>query len=185
MWGADTTSAATLGDGQGDGVRHGGPLSSELVEIHAFRHATRFEALEPILQGVRSRLGGVREGPAAGLAIRHDHGSQYMSRDFQNEIALLGPESSPPFLRAPEVRQVFRWTEHRVRAHLATCYAAFALLRSLRSLRPRPSRPRAWTLHQGAPDPASAIPSRMGAGVAGRHDRRRALRLAPSLHPAT
>ena len=80
----------------GDGVRHAGPLPSELVEIHASGRATRFEALEPILQGVRSRLGGFREGAAAGLAIRHDQGSQYMSRDFQNEIAFLGPESSPP-----------------------------------------------------------------------------------------
>ena len=31
-----------------------------------------------------------------------------------------------------EVRPVFHWTERRVRAHLAICYAAFALLRLLR-----------------------------------------------------
>ena len=38
---------------------------------------------------------------ATGLKIRHDHGSQYMSRDFQREIRFLGAESSPAFVRAP------------------------------------------------------------------------------------
>src|SRR5438552_7213251 len=37
-----------------------------------------------------------------GLAVRHDHGSQYMSHHFQTEIAFLGIESSPAFVRAPE-----------------------------------------------------------------------------------
>ncbi len=34
--------------------------------------------------------------------IRHDHGSQYMSNDFQREIRFLGMESSPAFVREPE-----------------------------------------------------------------------------------
>ena len=48
------------------------------------------------------RFGGVEKAAAAGLGIRHDHGSQYMSRDFQKEIAWLGAASSPAFVRAPE-----------------------------------------------------------------------------------
>ena len=44
----------------------------------------------------------VERGGASGLAIRHDHGSQYMSRAFQKEIAWLGAASSPAFVRAPE-----------------------------------------------------------------------------------
>jgi putative transposase len=34
--------------------------------------------------------------------VRHDHESQYISDYFQKEIAFLGAESSPPFVRAPE-----------------------------------------------------------------------------------
>jgi putative transposase len=34
--------------------------------------------------------------------MRHDHGSQYMSGHFQKELAFLGIESSPAFVRAPE-----------------------------------------------------------------------------------
>jgi len=36
------------------------------------------------------------------LTPRHDHGSQYRSHDFQEEIAFRGIESSPAFVRAPE-----------------------------------------------------------------------------------
>src|SRR4026208_1509601 len=53
-------------------------------------------------QGGAEHCGGVEKDAAQGLAIRHDHGSQYMSRDFQKEIAWLGATSSPAFVRAPE-----------------------------------------------------------------------------------
>ena len=47
-------------------------------------------------------LGGFQAGAAEGLRLRHDHGSQFMSDDFQNELAFLGIESSPAFVREPE-----------------------------------------------------------------------------------
>jgi transposase InsO family protein len=76
--------------------------SAECVGIHAALPATRHEALEPVRQDVAERFGGIGKDAASGLAIRHDHGSQYMSRDFQKEIAWLGAASSPAFVRAPE-----------------------------------------------------------------------------------
>ena len=76
--------------------------SAECIGIHAARRATRFEALEPIRQGVRRCFGGFAQGIGRGLAVRHDHGSQYMSDAFQKELAFLGIESSPAFVRAPE-----------------------------------------------------------------------------------
>ena len=39
---------------------------------------------------------------ALGLKLRHDHGSNYMSGDFQDEIECLGIEASPSFVREPE-----------------------------------------------------------------------------------
>ena len=41
-------------------------------------------------------------GSADGLQLRHDHGSVYMSDDFQAEIRFLGIEPSPAFVRHPE-----------------------------------------------------------------------------------
>lgn len=61
-----------------------------------------FEALDPIRQGVRTHVAGFGQGIVKGLQLRHDHGSQYMRDDFQAEIAFLGIESSPAFVRAPE-----------------------------------------------------------------------------------
>jgi putative transposase len=58
--------------------------------------------MEPIRRGVAERFGGVEKNAASGLGFRHDHGSQYMSRDFQREIVWLGAASSPAFVRAPE-----------------------------------------------------------------------------------
>jgi hypothetical protein len=45
---------------------------------------------------------GFAAAVARGLKIGHDHGSQYMSDHFQKEIAFLGIESLPAFVRAPE-----------------------------------------------------------------------------------
>lgn len=59
-------------------------------------------ALEPIHQGVRARFGEVKQGAAAGLALHHDHPTQYMSRAFQTRRASLGVESGPSYVRQPE-----------------------------------------------------------------------------------
>jgi len=74
----------------------------ECVGIHTAKRGTRFEALEPIRQGVRECFGAFGKGVAAGLALRHDHGSQYLSDVFQEEVRFLGVTSSPAFVREPE-----------------------------------------------------------------------------------
>ncbi len=101
MWGTDLTTTIT-GEGQAAVFVAVDHCSAECVGIHAHAQATRFQALEPIRQGVRQHFGGFAQAIARGLAVRHDHGSQYMSHQFQKEIAFLGIESSPAFVRAPE-----------------------------------------------------------------------------------
>jgi putative transposase len=102
MWGTDMTAAFTLEPGQVAVFVAVDHASAECVGLHAARRGTRFEALEPIRQGVVERFGGVEMDAATGLSIRHDHGSQYRSHDFQKEISWLGASSSPAFVRAPE-----------------------------------------------------------------------------------
>jgi transposase InsO family protein len=101
MWGTDLTTTWT-GEGQVAVFVAVDHRSAECVGVHAALRATRFEALEPIRQGVRRCFGAFAEGAASDLAVRHDHGSQYMSDAFQKELAFLGIESSPAFVRAPE-----------------------------------------------------------------------------------
>jgi transposase InsO family protein len=55
-----------------------------------------------VRQGVLRHFGRIEKDVAKGLSLRHNHGSNYMSGDFQDEIAFLGPESSPSFVHQPE-----------------------------------------------------------------------------------
>ena len=101
MWGTDQTGADTA---EGHAcifilVDH---CTTECLGIHAARRGTRYEALEPIRQGVSCVFGGYDQMIAFGLKVRHDHGSQFMSEHYQDELRFLGIESSPAFVREPE-----------------------------------------------------------------------------------
>lgn len=102
MWGTDLTSTHTIEDGQVAVFIAVDHCTAEGVGIHAAKRANRFEALEPIRQGVRTRFKDYAGAIAVGLSLRHDNGTQYVSDAFQREIAWLGIESSPSFVRSPE-----------------------------------------------------------------------------------
>ena len=102
MWGTDMTATVTVAEGPAFvfvAVDHG---TAEGIGLHAAKHGTRFEALAPIRQGMRERFGGIGDGVARGLRLRHDHGSNDLADDFQQEVAFFGIESSPSFGREPE-----------------------------------------------------------------------------------
>lgn len=102
MWGTDATCTLTVEDGQVTVFVAVDHCSADCVGIHAAKPGTRFEALEPLRQGIKEYVGAYGENVAAGLSIRHDHGSQYTSDAFQNELRFLGATSSPAFVRSPE-----------------------------------------------------------------------------------
>jgi putative transposase len=106
MWGTDMSQTYTLEEGRADvfvAVEH---ANSEIIGIHAARSANRFEAPEPVRQGVHRCFGSIAPGVARGLKLRHDHGSNCMSGDFQDEIKCLGVEALPSFVREPEGNSV-------------------------------------------------------------------------------
>lgn len=109
MWGTDATSTTTPADGTVTVFALIDHHTLECLGLHAAKPATRFEALEPIRQGVRTIFGGFAAGIAGGVQLRHDHGPQYISDDFQAEIAFLGLESSPSFVRAPQGNGIAEW----------------------------------------------------------------------------
>ncbi len=105
MWGTDATGALTR-EGYATIFLAVDHCTGEIVGIHAAKKGNRFAALEPIRQGVRECFGGFERGVADGLAVRHDHGSQYMSHHFQDELRFLGIRSSPAFIAEPECNGV-------------------------------------------------------------------------------
>lgn len=102
VWGTDMTQTITTTEGRAYVFIAVDHCSGAFTGIHAASGASRWEALEPIRQGAARHFGSLDAGAAAGLVLRHDHGSNYMSNDFQREIRFLGLTSSPAFVRQPE-----------------------------------------------------------------------------------
>ena len=102
MWGTDMTTTVTVSEGAAFVFVAVDHCTTECIGLHAAKRGTRFEALEPIRQGVRERFDEIGDGVARGLRLRHDHGSNYLADDFQQEVAFFGIESSPSFVREPE-----------------------------------------------------------------------------------
>ena len=102
MWGTDATATMLLDGRQATIFGIYDHCTCELLGIHAALKADRFEAIVPLHQACRSSFGGVGKAIAAGLKLRHDNGSQFISRAFQAELRFLGMDSSPSFVRAPE-----------------------------------------------------------------------------------
>ena len=102
VWGTDMTQTVTTQEGRAYVFIAVDHCSGEFIGTHASSSASRWEALEPIRQGLTRHFGGVGPDTAVGLILRHDHGSNYMSDDFQNEIKCFGITSSPAFVRQPE-----------------------------------------------------------------------------------
>ncbi len=102
LGGTEMTAPCTRAEGQVaicSAVDHG---SAAWVGIHAATHGPRFEALEPMRPGVRPHLGAFDTEVAHGLLRRHEHGSQELSRGFQDERTFLGGTRSPACVRAPQ-----------------------------------------------------------------------------------
>jgi len=102
MWGIDATSVLTRQDGSATVFVLVDHCTAECLGLHAAKHGNRFEAMEPLRQAIPVAFGTYEADAATGLALRHDHGSPFVSDDFQAELDLLGITSSPAFVREPE-----------------------------------------------------------------------------------
>lgn len=101
MWGTDATSVL-IDEGNAGIFFVIDHCTNECLGINAAVHGNRFDALEAIRQAVRATRGGFAAGIAEGTALRHDHGSQFISHAYQDELRFLGIRSSPTFVREPE-----------------------------------------------------------------------------------
>jgi transposase InsO family protein len=106
MWGTDGTKVFTLEDGWVwvfSAVEH---WNAECVGWHVTKHGDRYAALEPISQGLTSLYGSVTADVARGLLLRMDHGSQYLSDHFVNQVRFWGIKPSFAFVEQPQTNGV-------------------------------------------------------------------------------
>ena len=95
MWGTDMSQTVTIEE-EG-GPMFSSPSNTRTQKSSAFTprvSANRFEARwSRSGRGCIGASGSIAPGVARGLKLRHDHGSNYMSGDFQSEIKCLGHRS--------------------------------------------------------------------------------------------
>ena len=106
MWGTDGARVVTSDDGNVWVFATLEHWNAECLGWHVAEWGNRFAALEPVRQAVESQFGAACGDVARGVALRHDHGSQYTSDDFQAELRFLGIQASPAFVREPETNGV-------------------------------------------------------------------------------
>lgn len=106
MWGTDGTRIFTLEEGWCwlfTAVEH---WNAECVGWHVTKNGDRFAALQPLAMGIKARFGSVGAAAARGLVLRMDHGSQYLSEHFQNQIKFWGIAPSFSFVAEPQTNGV-------------------------------------------------------------------------------
>lgn len=108
MWATDGTKIFTQKDGWVwlfTTVEH---WNAECLGFHVTSRGNRFAALSPIGTALKKRFGSVERGVAYGLnlSLRTDHGCQYRSADFLNQLKSWGIQPSFGFVREPETNGV-------------------------------------------------------------------------------
>ena len=112
MWAIDATQVTTVMDGKVwlfGVVEH---WNAEMLGWHVAKHGTRYEAIQALGMAVRRQFGHLDAGAARGLALRHDHGSAFMSDVFRKQVSFWGMAPSYAFVAEPEtngcIERLFR-----------------------------------------------------------------------------
>jgi len=112
MWATDATQITTVQDGTVwlfGVVEH---WNAELVGWHVAKRGTHYEAIQALGMALRQQFGHLGADAARGLALRHDHGSNFMSEAFQQQIRFWGMAPSYAFVAEPEtngcIERLFR-----------------------------------------------------------------------------
>jgi putative transposase len=118
MWAADATQITTVRDGKVWLFGVAEHWNAELLGWHVARRGTRFEAIQAVGMAVREQFGRLGAVAARGLALRHDHGSNFMACDFQRQIRFWGMSPSYAFAGEPEtngvIERLFRTLKEQI-----------------------------------------------------------------------
>lgn len=106
MWATDGFRVRTRDDGWVWGFIVVDHWNSECLGIHACKQGTRFNALEPLSQAIAAIYGSPQPDVARGLALRMDHGSQFSSRQYRQQLRYWGITPSYAFVGEPQTNGV-------------------------------------------------------------------------------
>jgi transposase InsO family protein len=118
MWAIDATEITTVRDGKVWLFGVAEHWNAELLGWHVSKRGTRFEAIQAVGMAVRQQFGHLSAGAARGLALRHDHGSNFMADHFQKQVRFWGMAPSYAFVGEPEtngvIERLFRTLKEQI-----------------------------------------------------------------------
>lgn len=106
MWATDASKIFTLEDGW---VWFFGVIehwNAECLGWHLTKKGDRFAAIEAMTQALERIFGNAQGGVARGLSLRVDHGTQFLSEGFVNQVRYWGIALSKGFVKEPETNGV-------------------------------------------------------------------------------
>src|SRR3954452_5269595 len=106
MWATDATQITTVQDGKVWLFGVAEHWNAELLGWHVTKSGTRFEATQALGMAVRQQFGQLSADAARGVALRHDHGSNFMADVFQKQAKFWGVAPSYAFVAEPETNGV-------------------------------------------------------------------------------
>lgn len=106
MWATDATQITTVQHGKVWLFGVAEHWNAELLGWHVTKFGTRFEATQALGMAVRQQFGHLSAGAARGLALRHDHGSNFMADHFQKQARFWGMTPSYAFVGEPQTNGV-------------------------------------------------------------------------------
>ena len=122
MWAIDATQVTTVRDGKVwlfGVVEH---WNAELLGWHVAKHGTRYEAIQALGMAVRQQFGSLSAGAARGLALRHDHASNFMADVFQKQMRFWGVAPSYAFVARYNAEWLIEKNGHRSPADMRTAW---------------------------------------------------------------
>lgn len=118
MWAIDATEITTVQDGKVWLFGVAEHWNAELLGWHVSKRGTRFEALQAVGMAVQQQFGRLSADVARGLALRHDHGSNFMADDFQKQVRFWGMAPSYAFVGEPQtngvIERLFRTLKEQI-----------------------------------------------------------------------
>jgi len=118
MWAIDATRITTVQDGKVWLFGVAEHWNAEFLGWHVTKHGIRFEATQALSMAVRRQFGHLSAGAARGLALRHDHGSNFMADHFQHQIRFWGIAPRYAFVAEPEtngvIERLFRTMKEQI-----------------------------------------------------------------------
>ncbi|MEA3430882.1 MAG: integrase core domain-containing protein [Nanoarchaeota archaeon] len=79
-------------------------FNDEIISWHIQKIGNRYAAMTPVQRAVKKIFHSLDKGVCknTALQLRSDHGTQYDSKDFMNEMKFLGLDMSKAYVRSPE-----------------------------------------------------------------------------------